>query len=692
MPIIKAKPRTMEDGTNIISYTDSVGPSYVTYTFEKNQECLIIRNKGIKPIVYSVGTTNDATLHPGEEHQIDTVFNSFKVKSSAGIQAFEIRADEEGNVGISPGLAQEVNKLSSQLAQTTSQVTDLETNKMDKNTTDISVSQINKNKGKIDQTYLSDELIQQMAGNTPINAIPAPYSVTVDKLAFAPVIGVTSKNLFNKNDVIQDTAISPSHGGELPNLTSYVASNYIRVDADTEYTINKFNQLAFYDENKVFLSGLGGEDDLGKTFTTPLNTKYIRVTVRKTMLNIYQLEKGISQTLYEPFGTTSKGESLEIDFKKKIENAVQYTNSKNMFNKDTIISGKYVSPSHGGLLDNTSFSASDYIEVEQGQEYTINLVYQVAFYSYDKQYVSGIGTFDPEQVQTVTVPYGARFMRLTVRNTKLALLQVEKGTIQTEYVPYGKYITESELSPSVITKINQVSNGGVKSPKDIFWDVLQTKTNPKIKLLGDSITHGEGGTGFLKNGALIPGTDVKMNPDGYCWANLFRDLMQSKFNATVLNYAQTGTRSEQAYAQRETLIEDTDDLVIMQYGTNDRHNLQNVEEMKVFQRGIIETAYNKGAKFILMTANPASVDVDNDPIRNFGMFDVDKATEELAREYGMTHISNYDAFLQYAEFRNISVDTLMPDQIHPNDEGYDVMFRNVVRNLGISYVRPGITK
>lgn len=118
MPIIKSKPRTMEDGTNIISYTDSVGPSYVTYTFEKNQECLIIRNKGIKPIVYSVGTTTDVTLKPGEEHQIDAVFNSFKVKSTAGVQAFEIRADEEGTVGLSPGLAQEVNKLSSQLAQT----------------------------------------------------------------------------------------------------------------------------------------------------------------------------------------------------------------------------------------------------------------------------------------------------------------------------------------------------------------------------------------------------------------------------------------------------------------------------------------------------------------------------------------------------------------------------------------------
>ena len=55
--------------------------------------------------------------------------------------------------------------------------------KMDKNTTDISISQINKNLGKIDQTYLSDELLQQMTGTTPINAVVGDNSITTQKLA-----------------------------------------------------------------------------------------------------------------------------------------------------------------------------------------------------------------------------------------------------------------------------------------------------------------------------------------------------------------------------------------------------------------------------------------------------------------------------------------------------------------------------
>lgn len=47
----------------------------------------------------------------------------------------------------------------------------------------ISVTDINKNAGKIDQTYLSDGLLQQIAGTAPINAVPADNSLTKDKYA-----------------------------------------------------------------------------------------------------------------------------------------------------------------------------------------------------------------------------------------------------------------------------------------------------------------------------------------------------------------------------------------------------------------------------------------------------------------------------------------------------------------------------
>ena len=46
----------------------------------------------------------------------------------------------------------------------------------------VSVRDINKNLGKFDQTYMTDEFIQQMAGNTPVNSIPADGSINIEKL------------------------------------------------------------------------------------------------------------------------------------------------------------------------------------------------------------------------------------------------------------------------------------------------------------------------------------------------------------------------------------------------------------------------------------------------------------------------------------------------------------------------------
>ena len=47
----------------------------------------------------------------------------------------------------------------------------------------ISVDWINKNLGKLDQSFMSEEFLQQMAGNTPINAVPADGSLTTPKYA-----------------------------------------------------------------------------------------------------------------------------------------------------------------------------------------------------------------------------------------------------------------------------------------------------------------------------------------------------------------------------------------------------------------------------------------------------------------------------------------------------------------------------
>ena len=56
----------------------------------------------------------------------------------------------------------------------------------------------------------------------------------------------------------------------------------------------------------------------------------------------------------------------------------------------------------------------------------------------------------------------------------------------------------------------------------VFSKIILSDKKINIKLLGDSITHGVGGTGFVQNGEPIVAGFAR-NPDGYCWAKQFKE-------------------------------------------------------------------------------------------------------------------------------------------------------------------------
>ena len=65
----------------------------------------------------------------------------------------------------------------------------------------------------------------------------------------------------------------------------------------------------------------------------------------------------------------------------------------------------------------------------------------------------------------------------------------------------------------------------MKDAKQIFKNVIDKKKNPTVKLLGDSITHGVGGTGWEMKGEPIV-EDFRRSPDSFCWAKLFAERMK----------------------------------------------------------------------------------------------------------------------------------------------------------------------
>ena len=230
--------------------------------------------------------------------------------------------------------------------------------------------------------------------------------------------------------------------------------------------------------------------------------------------------------------------------------------------------------------------------------------------------------------------------------------------------------------------------------KKLFEDVLKKK-NPKIKLLGDSITHGVGGSGWAQNGELIvPGWS--MSPDSFCWANTFRDHMKEKYGATVVNKACTGTRVEFIIEHFDTLVDRDDDLIVCMIGTNNRHQNMSSGEKKSRETMLYNFYENVKRLYamlketeipvIFMANIPASKKNEQDGAdywRILHMNDINDTYKKFAREERATVFSLYDAFSAYCEENGIDYETLLCDGLHPNDEGYRVMFALISEAFGV---------
>ncbi len=65
------------------------------------------------------------------------------------------------------------------------------------------------------------------------------------------------------------------------------------------------------------------------------------------------------------------------------------------------------------------------------------------------------------------------------------------------------------------------------------------------------------------------------------------------------------------------------------------------------------------------------------------MNDVNDLYMKASTVCGFPLISMYSQFLEYCEMKEITVDSLLVDGLHPNDKGYDVMFKLILKELGI---------
>nr|DAZ79054.1 MAG TPA: hypothetical protein [Caudoviricetes sp.] len=147
------------------------------------------------------------------------------------------------------------------------------------------------------------------------------------------------------------------------------------------------------------------------------NTYYFAIFVHggQTVSNLVfkpMIASGTEDRPYEPY--TGGIPSPSPDYPQEITSVGGYDN---IFDKNNIISGSYVSDSNGAFIANSTSKRTDYIEIQANSYYYIYSDKTSgnwgAWYDKDKKFISGI-TLGGQKEGTVNSPANAKYMAFTV--------------------------------------------------------------------------------------------------------------------------------------------------------------------------------------------------------------------------------------------------------------------------------------
>jgi hypothetical protein len=153
---------------------------------------------------------------------------------------------------------------------------------------------------------------------------------------------------------------------------------------------------------------------------------------------------------------------------------------KNLFNKDTVIKGKYqncdTNTNNFNITNHPNYNISDFVPVKPNTQYTISgtdIKYH-AYYDINKEPIRSTGT-----VNTIfTTPSNAYYMIFNLNSTDdLNKIQIERGAKATEYEPYK----ENNITFYIKEPLRGVGN--VKDKVYVKEDKVVAERNIRQKLL-----------------------------------------------------------------------------------------------------------------------------------------------------------------------------------------------------------------
>lgn len=516
----------------------------------------------------------------------------------------------------------------------------------------------------------------------------ADAKVTGDKINSLNENLVELKNINNILDyrLINNIALLTTGNVEL--VDNWYSTDYINVTGCTEYSVNglwlkpsnsKYASVIYFDSELNVLKFINDNKSQSynmERISFPINTAYVRFCFNKeSSLQIFM-------------NVPNMNERVGLKTAKAIFNH-KITNGGTVEKNDSFVTSNLIP-----INNETNF-----ITVKKGKSVVDKSFFYISFWTRPSTssglLVKGYQNYVlSENFTNIKIPNGAKYFCFSWQKN--------------DYPPM--YKQDSDISEK-------------NTPIDVIGKYMTLNApdyNYRICLIGDSITQGMGSTGFQQYDAVIDGqtynvrgngpnnpnatSDYKIGEylwtsggrrwyealDGNGWAQLFKNYMNEKFKIIVRNFGMSGIDSEDLKYFINNFMDTSYnfDCIVLMIGTNDRQ----YDNLKSFYTNIndtIKTIKNYGKDLIIMACIPASI--ANEKEFRIHMEDVHNALRNISCENKIPFISVYNLFSDYCSNKGITIDSLLSDGLHPNDEGYKVMFQLISNAMGIALKRPDAT-
>lgn len=218
---------------------------------------------------------------------------------------------------------------------------------------------------------------------------------------------------------------------------------YNKADISNPYAYVKLSDLKLVytpasDVDAVWIYSGNGYNGSAKTNTTYKN------------LMIYE---GTDDKSYEPY--TGGIPSPSPDYPQEITNVGGYDN---LFDKNNIISGSYVSDGNGTFVSNSTSKRTDYIEIQANSYYYIYSDKTSgnwgAWYDKDKKFISGI-TLGGQKEGVVNSPANAKYIAFTISYqgnlTDYSKIKINETAIKIKHSGKNLFNFNGVTNPSIAT-------------------------------------------------------------------------------------------------------------------------------------------------------------------------------------------------------------------------------------------------